>query len=179
MHSSSSASAASLPSQAQLEALKDEQKLISSHDNFNQNGNFEGEDYYNIEDDDSKSFPPEMRYELLSTISSESGNDNDYSQSARKSLVKMENGSYYNAASNTTAAKRSLFFSQGSISDDKKLIRVPLERHRTARGLDLHHVKGGFQMISLRRKRNHEIYQSLMEDAMKAVGKGDLRPITR
>jgi hypothetical protein len=142
----------------------------------------------NMFENDSKSFPREMRYELVSNAGSDPGrgglpkrnsgihkyahahmpageeyegnddeeedneddydfdidHDNDNSSSLGAELTQQ---------GSSGAATRSQFFSNGSISDAKKLIRVPMQRHRTARKLDQHHVAGGFSVMSLQRKK--------------------------
>jgi hypothetical protein len=142
----------------------------------------------NMFENDSKSFPREIRYDLVSNAGSDPGrgglpkrnsgirehtyapmpareeyegnddkdneddndfdidhdNDNDNSSSLGAELTQQ---------GSSGAATRSQFFSNGSISDAKKLIRVPMQRHRTARKLDQHHVAGGFSVMSLERKK--------------------------
>ena len=141
-------------------------------------------------ENDSKSFPPEVRYDLVMDASSnnpgrgglpnrssgmqkhthtrmpareeyagnegEDNDDDDYDfdiDNDNDNDNSIFLGAELTQQGSSGAATRSQFFSNGSISDAKKLIRVPMQRHRTARRLDQHHVAGGFSVMSLQRKK--------------------------
>ena len=144
-------------------------------------------------ENDSKSFPPEVRYEIVSNASSKPGRGGSSNSGMRKHAhahaglhaveqnalerghegnIDEENDDDYDfdidndqdnslgteqqqqQQRSSVAATRSQFFSNGSISDAKKLVRVPMQRQRTARKLDRHHVAGGFTVMSFQHKKN-------------------------